>query len=303
MYISSRFSKVIWFILLFSITLLYAEETHTIQEGETVYQLSRKYGIPVDVLLEVNKILDPNDIPAGQSLQIPKQIENQKTRTIFRHYTVLKGDTLYAIAIRNGISLEDLLSVNTDIDENIRVGQMLNIPDSLTDKELITQVANNKQEAENTTHPITNTITKKNRKSFSSFGSINARELMGNAQAVGKVSEAWPVSGEGYLLKGKLPGVLIEGLEDQVVYASNSGIVLYAALHSSFSNVVVIQGEDGIVYVYAGQKNLYIKQGDFIAKGSAIGVLGIMPTLQKPVLYFSLWEKNRFLDPRKKIVG
>jgi LysM repeat protein len=43
---------------------------HTVQKGETIYGISRKYGIPADQLMKLNK-LGPNDpIKPGQQLAL-----------------------------------------------------------------------------------------------------------------------------------------------------------------------------------------------------------------------------------------
>ena len=45
--------------------------THELQKGETVYQLSRRYGVAVTDILQANGIDDPQRIPVGTRLFIP----------------------------------------------------------------------------------------------------------------------------------------------------------------------------------------------------------------------------------------
>jgi murein DD-endopeptidase MepM/ murein hydrolase activator NlpD len=42
-----------------------------VQQGETMYSMSRRYGIPVDVLQRVNNISDPSSLRMGQQIIIP----------------------------------------------------------------------------------------------------------------------------------------------------------------------------------------------------------------------------------------
>ncbi|MFK7792575.1 MAG: peptidoglycan DD-metalloendopeptidase family protein [Devosiaceae bacterium] len=42
-----------------------------VQQGETLFSMSRRYGIPVDVLQRVNNISDPSSIRMGQQITIP----------------------------------------------------------------------------------------------------------------------------------------------------------------------------------------------------------------------------------------
>ena len=44
---------------------------YTIQEGDTLYSISRQFGISVDVLIEVNNITNPDVIRSGDTLVIP----------------------------------------------------------------------------------------------------------------------------------------------------------------------------------------------------------------------------------------
>ena len=68
-------------------SVLYSADTlHVLEKGETLYSLSRKYDIPLSVILEYNAITDSRKITAGQAISIPER------------YRVEKGDTLYSIA-------------------------------------------------------------------------------------------------------------------------------------------------------------------------------------------------------------
>lgn len=285
----------IFFILLHIITgYLYSNEEHAMKPGETIYQLSKEYGIPVDVLLQENHISNPSAIPTGKTLQIPDK------------YKVKRGDTLYSIAHQHGMTLYELRALNKNISDNISVGQEIVIRRENNNTRNNGSIILADQSKNNSEHDITKKVVNKSNSTSSSdlsFGLLNNSDLINNSRAIGKVSNNWPVSGNGYILKGKLPGMLIEGVENSLVKATSSGVVIYASLHTSFSNVVVIQGDDDLVYVYAGQNKLYVKQGDRVTKGSVLGSLGVMPTLQKPFLYFSLWDQDKAVDPRKLING
>lgn len=283
------------FLSLFICDVAYTNDLHKVQKGETVYQLSKKYGIPVEILLDVNSIADPSNIPTGYSLEIPSS-NKEDSQSNPSTYVVQKGETLYSIAHKFNLTLPQIRVLNTNISDVIKIGQIIHVPSFDTDAQ---QGENNIRK--NTSDIIAKSHTIKNTATLHSFPRLNSLAVLNTTQSFGKISENWPISGTGYILEGKLPGVLIEGSENQDVHSSSDGVVLYAALHTTFSNVVVIQGNDDIVYVYAGQKTLYIKQGDIVVKGTTIGILGIMPTLQKPILYFSLWNKNKFLDPRSKM--
>ena len=44
---------------------------HTLERGQTLFALSRTYGVPVETLIEVNAIRNPAEIPAGTPIFVP----------------------------------------------------------------------------------------------------------------------------------------------------------------------------------------------------------------------------------------
>lgn len=44
---------------------------HPLERGQTLYALSQAYGVPVDTLAGVNRIVDPTSIPAGTKIFVP----------------------------------------------------------------------------------------------------------------------------------------------------------------------------------------------------------------------------------------
>jgi LysM repeat protein len=88
---------LLWEGLAFSVAAL----EHTIQKGDTLYSISRTYGLSLDELCKANKIESSSVLKAGQRLVIPQIAQNIK-------YTVEKGDTLYSIARVNGMTVDEL---------------------------------------------------------------------------------------------------------------------------------------------------------------------------------------------------
>ena len=70
-------------------------------------------------LQKTNK-LTTTQIIIGQKLNIPQK---------YQVYTVIKGDTLWKISTKYGVSTNDLIKLNNLRSSNILIGQKLNIPD------------------------------------------------------------------------------------------------------------------------------------------------------------------------------
>ncbi len=94
---------------------------HIVSPGESVYGISREYGVPPQEIIEANALVSPELLVPGQALVIPGDISE---------YIVRRGDSMYSIARKYGVSLNELLSANPRINDpsNIREGQTVIVP-------------------------------------------------------------------------------------------------------------------------------------------------------------------------------
>ena len=116
---------------------------HAVQKGETLSGIALHSGVSIWALKEANGIHDPNRIYAGQWLCIPhyghgmghdmghgmgQSMGHPERGHHSASYTVCKGDTLSAIAMRFGTSVRWLLQVNHISNPNhIYIGQVLRV--------------------------------------------------------------------------------------------------------------------------------------------------------------------------------
>lgn len=101
-----------------------SEDTYTVQRGDTLYAIARKYGLTVDSLKALNN-LTSNELYIGQLLQI-KPIQGNT-------YIVKRGDTLYGIASKYSVSVKDLKEVNNLTTNVLYIGQELLIPSEIVE--------------------------------------------------------------------------------------------------------------------------------------------------------------------------
>ena len=86
------------------------EKYYTVQKGQTLYSISKKFNMTVDQLKEMNN-LNSNKLLAGQQLRVRKmEIEIGEDE-----YRVKEGDTMYSIAQQYGMTPEELKNLN-DLD-------------------------------------------------------------------------------------------------------------------------------------------------------------------------------------------
>ncbi|MFA0960979.1 LysM peptidoglycan-binding domain-containing protein [Roseivirga sp. BDSF3-8] len=103
-------------------------QKHTVQAGETLYGISRSYNVTVDDLKKWNNLGD-NGLKPGQELIVKKPDVKQpsdKVKSII--HVVQAGETLYGIARKYNITLQQLMEANDMKEFDLTVGKELNIP-------------------------------------------------------------------------------------------------------------------------------------------------------------------------------
>ncbi len=105
--------------------------TVTVQPGDSLDGIARRVGTSVEALRRANGLKNDN-IRAGQTLRIggssANTIERQDRTNSNGTYTVKSGDTLSEIATKLGVNIEALRKANGLANDNIRIGQILDIP-------------------------------------------------------------------------------------------------------------------------------------------------------------------------------
>ena len=102
---------------------LLPEKSYTVQKGDSLYSIAKKYNTTVDALKEINN-LDSNILSIGQLLELPTVEETEGSIT----YTVQKGDSLYSIAKEFNTTVEEIKVLNNLENNLLAVGQVLKLP-------------------------------------------------------------------------------------------------------------------------------------------------------------------------------
>ncbi len=83
-------------------------DVYVVQPGDTLFAISSRFGITVDMLAAANNIDDPAIIDVGQRLIIPPAAEPEQ----YLHHRVQPGETLHALALRYGLAILELAEPN-----------------------------------------------------------------------------------------------------------------------------------------------------------------------------------------------
>lgn len=94
---------------------------HVVKPGDSLYTISRLYGVPLNKIIDDNELENPNRLVPGQTIVI---LEGTK-----RH-TVAPGQSLYQISRIYGVSIQSILSANPEIQNPALIypGQTIIIP-------------------------------------------------------------------------------------------------------------------------------------------------------------------------------
>lgn len=117
-------------------------DSYTVVKNDTLWGLSKKYGVSVSDLKKANGV-SGHLIYVGQKLQIPtKSTKATKTAktitststvdTTSTTHMVVKGDTLWSLAKKYGVSVSTLMKANNLSSSTILIGQSLNLRAGMT---------------------------------------------------------------------------------------------------------------------------------------------------------------------------
>ena len=131
-------------VLVFSTKYVIAQENyknHAIQKGESVYMISRKYGVSVNAIFELNPGSE-DVIYAGETLKIPNSNSANTstsntviTDSLISNYEVKRGETKSGLSRRFGVSIAMLEQQNPHIVRMLQAGHIINVDKSIKEVE------------------------------------------------------------------------------------------------------------------------------------------------------------------------
>lgn len=301
----THFGKLFFIIsiFLFFTTSIFADITYKVEKGDTLYSISRKYQITVAELRTANNLSENDVIKVGQKLIIPDAdigtaaaLSSTKTagssasastaKTV--EYVVAKGDTLYGIARKNGMTVADLMAINNlDSSAVIKVGQKLKVS------------------AGRTSSSSSAATTKKSEPAKPGETVIKVNEKAPDTRTYGTTITAdantkWPVSSPKITqVKGKISGVQLSAKTNEAVLCIHEGTVMYVGVYRGFGQVVFVQSKTGLIYAYTGLGSVKVRKGEYAVSGAELGTAGLDSISQKYQITFMVFQNGQPIDPAK----
>ena len=249
---------------------------HTVESGDTLFALGRKYGVSPFAIAEVNGFDKDKSLSIGQQVKIPATgtvaSAAPKAEKAEEEVAEIAPVKKPAVATKKApLSLsEEEQSTADNVDGEAAIGEA-------PKKEVAEAQPKLKQPA--------------------------AAEV---PVAANGLSLRWPVKGKILSGFGNKPGGLKnEGIniavpEGTSIRAAEGGVVAYAGNElKGYGNLVLIRHAGGYVTAYAHAKELLVKRGDTVERGGVIGKAGQTGSVSSPQLHFEVRKGATALDPNK----
>lgn len=284
--------------------------------GDTVYAISRRYGVEVRDVIDANRLSAPFLLSVGQTLRLPPP----------RVYNVVPGDTVYSISRRFGVDMRTLVSMNgLSAPYQVVAGQQLRMPARRISPDRVTSTPVAVSSTANQT--ISSVPLPRPRPSAGTTGdgANQPRETRSSTTTQGATRVAaravpprppsregtrflWPVRGriisnfgprEGGLHND---GINIAAPKGAPIVAADSGVVAYAGQElKGFGNLLLIKHAGGWTTAYAHAHRLLVKRGDRVKRGQTIATIGTSGGVTRPQVHFEIRRGSRAVNPKSEL--
>ncbi len=239
-----------------------ATAQYRVVEGDSLWSIARRLGTTVEALAAANGISEADFLQPGQVLTVPRgEAPARRTPPVSSTYTVRKGDTLWAIALKTGVRVEDLAAANGIEGDRLQIGQKLVIP----------------------------------------TGPVAARPLkaLPRTRRVAYLWPARGVvtSRFGARWRRHHTGVDIAAPRGTLIRAARDGRVVRAGWYGGYGLVVVVDHGDGMETWYGHASAVLVRVGQPVERGQAIARVGCTGACTGPHVHFEVRVRGRPVDP------
>ena len=102
---------------------------YTVKQGDNLYNIAKEFDTTVDAIVKYNQLSTTN-LSINQELLIPIGNNSNQGNNNTEYYTVQRGDSLYKIANKFNVSVDDIIKANNLTTTLLQIGDQLIIPNS-----------------------------------------------------------------------------------------------------------------------------------------------------------------------------
>jgi len=247
---------------------------YNVSPGDTISTIASKHGISISTLLWANDLTVKSIIKPGDDLKI-MPVDGVT-------HTVKSGETLTGLAKEFDADKSEILAFNHLEDDVLNIGTELIIPGGKppTPKQAAPKIANVFKKPSATTTPA-----------YSPSNGVN-KTPSGTAMI-------WPTDLHviTQYFGWRHTGLDIDCHFTNNNYAAADGIVKYSGWKGGYGNVVEIDHGNGMMTRYGHHKSLYVKAGQHVSQGEAIGMCGTTGYSTGTHLHFEVIKNGKFQNP------
>lgn len=256
-------------------------------------------------------------------------------------HTVARGDSLYGIARKHGVRLNDLERVNGITNPRaIKPGTVLKVPQAgeasrtaqaaptpSTPTARAHEAPTVAQEAgtpaqptiinsrtrvaalgRDTTDAPVEAVPQSDAPPFAKPETPTREAAAGHSAAAATGKFRWPARGKVIASFGGQPGgVQNEGINISLprgtdIHTAEGGVVTYASDGvQGYGNLVLIRHQDGWITAYAHNDQLLVKSGESVRRGQVIAKAGATGSVSQPQLHFEIRQGAKPVDPMRHL--
>jgi murein DD-endopeptidase MepM/ murein hydrolase activator NlpD len=234
-----------------------------VKRGQTLYRISRTYGVSVEQLTKVNHLDDPEELAAGKKLWIPGA-----SRVLDVPITGLGDNTPVkppAERPKPAPEPKHAEPVRVAVPEKPAPAEKKAPPPAkVAAKESPAENGSGRKDGEDeTSEPSEKTTPPKEKASGTPV----------------KTNFIWPVKGfvqSPFGQRGNRPhdGIDIKADKGSTIVAVDAGEVIYSGVQRGYGNIVLVKHSNGLITIYAHNETNDVKQGERVTKGQAIATVG-----------------------------
>jgi murein DD-endopeptidase MepM/ murein hydrolase activator NlpD len=296
-------------------------QTVVVQQGDTMFGLGSRYGIPASTIAQANNLPANASLTPGQRIVIPSYrgqppvakpvaAAPQKPKPVQTargsSHTVKPGETLFSIARTYKVSATELAQHNqVGLDHRVQMGERVSIPGEGRVAQAAPRPAEQPKvqplvyRKEETQQAAVEPAPQPQKATYTA-----AEPQIQSPAATGGTDFRWPVRGRVISGFGAKPngqtndGVNISVPEGTEIKAAEGGVVAYAGNElKGFGNLVLIRHAGEWVTAYAHASEIMVKRGDVVRRGQTIARSGKSGSVTTPQLHFEVRRGASPVDP------
>jgi len=254
--------------------------TYTVQPGDSLYGISRNFGVPVGELQRANGITDARGVKAGTVLRVPGGSGGSS------------HGAMQQVVVTPPAQQQQYSAPSYSPPQQQAPQQAVAQSNDGSSQPTIINGNGNGGGTQYTQVATRNT------------NSVAAGAPQPPRQSSGSDKLRWPVSGR--IITGfgqRTDGTHNDGINLSVplgtsVHAAEGGTVAYAGAElKGYGNLVLLRHDNGWVTAYAHNDQLMVKRGDKVQRGQVIATAGRTGSVDQPQVHFELRQGSKPVDP------